>query len=100
MPALPAGTVTFLFTDVAGSTRLWERHPEQMREALREHDALIESHTERYGGVVVRPRGEGDSRFCVFVRATDAVAAAAAIQRALHEATWPTETPLRLRMAL
>src|SRR5687768_17037292 len=98
--SLPTGTVTFLFTDVEGSTRLWERHPEQMRVALAEHDALSEFLTERHGGQVVRPRGEGDSRFCVFTRATDAVTAAAAIQRALHEAPWPEETPLRVRMAL
>src|SRR5687767_14958958 len=71
-----------------------------MRVALAEHDAVIEFLTERHGGQVVRPRGEGDSRFCVFTRATDAVAAAAAIQRALHEAPWPEETPLRVRMAL
>jgi predicted ATPase/class 3 adenylate cyclase len=100
MADLPSGTVTFLFTDVEGSTRLWERHPEQMRAALAEHDALIESLTAQHGGLVVRPRGEGDSRFCVFRRATDAVAAAAAIQRALHQQDWPPEAPLRVRLAL
>ena len=97
---LPTGTVTFLFTDVEGSTRLWERHPAAMRAALVEHDALIESLTEQHGGRLVRPRGEGDSRFCVFSRATDAVAAAAAIQRALQAEAWPAETPLRVRLAL
>jgi predicted ATPase/class 3 adenylate cyclase len=96
----PVGTVTFLFTDVEGSTRLWEREPERMRAALAAHDALIESLAARHGGAVVRPRGEGDSRFCVFAKATDAAAAAAAIQTALHERTWPTATPLRVRMAL
>src|SRR5918912_4145246 len=100
MPVLPTGTVTFLFTDVEGSTKLWERHPAQMRVALREHDALIEFLTEQHGGQVVRPRGEGDSRFCVFARATDAVAAAAAIQQALHAQDWPPEIPLRVRLAL
>ena len=45
---LATGTVTFLFTDVEGSTRLWERHPEQMRAALAEHDALIEFLAERH----------------------------------------------------
>jgi class 3 adenylate cyclase len=100
MPALPTGTVTFLFTDVAGSTRLWERHPDQMRAALAEHDALIEFLTAQHGGRVVRPRGEGDSRFCVFARASDGVAAAAAIQQALHAQDWPPQTPLRARVAL
>jgi predicted ATPase/class 3 adenylate cyclase len=99
-PPLPTGTVTFLFTDVAGSTRLWERHPEPMRRALARHDALIERLVARHGGAVVRPRGEGDSRFAVFPRATDAVVAAAAIQGALHAELWPPETPLRVRLAL
>src|SRR5262249_38017129 len=97
---LPTGTVTFLFTDVEGSTRLWERHPAAMRAALAEHDALIEFLTARRGGRVVGPRGEGASRFCVFPRATDAVAAAAAIQRALHAEPWPPEAPLMVRLAL
>src|SRR5262245_51202077 len=71
-----------------------------MRAALAEHDALIEFLTAQHGGQVVRPRGEGDSRFAVFARATDAVAAGAAIQQALHAAAWPAETPLRVRLAL
>src|SRR5437867_13337163 len=99
-PQLPTGTVTFLFTDVEGSTKLWERHPEQMRVALSRHDQLIESLVDQHQGVVVRPRGEGDSRFAVFPRASEAVAAAAAIQQALHEEPWPAETPIRVRMAL
>src|SRR6476661_10671251 len=99
-PQLPTGTVTFLFTDVEGSTKLWERHPEQMRVALARHDQLIETLVEQHEGVVVRPRGEGDSRFAVFSRASDAVAAAAAIQQALHEEPWPAHTPLRVRVAL
>src|SRR5438552_11432754 len=100
MAALPTGTVTFLFTDVEGSTRLWERHPEAMRSALVQHDAIVESLAEHHHGQVVRPRGEGDSRFCVFARATDAVAAAAAMQRALHEEARPAARPLMVRMAL
>src|SRR5881628_2571061 len=100
MAALPQGTVTFLFTDVEGSTHLWERHPEQMRAALVRHDAIVEELTERHHGQVVRPRGEGDSRFCVFARATDALAAAAAMQVALHEEPWPTPVPVRVRMAV
>src|SRR6478672_2276819 len=100
MPDLPTGTVSFLFTDVEGSTKLWERHPDQMRAALARHDHLNESLVEQHQGVVVRPRGEGDSRFAVFPRASDAVAAASAIQHALHEEPWPAETPIRVRMAL
>src|SRR5262245_50552894 len=100
MADLPTGTVTFLFTDVEGSTQLWERHPDRMRAALARHDALIEQAVEQHRGVVVRPRGEGDSRFAVFARATDAVAAAAAVQRALHAEPWPPGAPLRVRAAL
>jgi class 3 adenylate cyclase len=101
---LPTGTVTFLLTDVEtdveGSTKLWEQHLDPMRAALARHDALIEQAVRRHGGVVVRPRGEGDSRFAVFARATDAVTAAASIQQALHTGPWPPETPLRVRVAL
>src|SRR5687768_2640226 len=68
---LPSGTVTFLLTDVEGSTRLWDVFPEEMRAALRRHDAIIEACVANRGGIVVRPRGEGDSRFSVFARATD-----------------------------
>src|SRR5579862_5125925 len=100
MDVLPTGTVTFLFTDVEGSTRLWEQDPRGMRHALARHDALIEGEVERQGGVVVRPRGEGDSRFAVFSRATDALLAAVAMQQTLHAEPWPAETPLRVRLAL
>jgi class 3 adenylate cyclase len=100
MGELPTGTVTFLFTDVEGSTRLWEQHPQAMRWALARHDALIAAAVERYQGALVRPRGEGDSRFAVFARATEAIAAAAAIQQALAAAPWPAEVPLRVRLAL
>src|SRR5919202_2211372 len=100
MPDLPTGTVTFLFTDIAGSTALWEQQPAAMRHALGRHDALVEQLVAAQQGQVVRPRGEGDSRFAVFARATDAVAAAVALQQALHAEPWPTPTTLRVRMAL
>jgi predicted ATPase/class 3 adenylate cyclase len=97
---LPVGTVTFLLTDVVSSTRLWERYPEAMRTTLARHDALIEGLVAENTGVVVRPRGEGDSRFAVFARASDAVAAACAIQRALHAETFVLPEPLGVRIAL
>ena len=100
MPDLPTGTVTFLFTDVEGSTTLWERYPLQMRQALARHYALVEEHVARNEGSVVRPRGEGDSRFAVFARATDAAAAACSLQLALQAEIWPTPSPIRVRMAL
>src|SRR5438093_2695050 len=79
---LPTGTVTFLFTDIEGSTRLWEQHPEAMRRALARHHTLVATAIEERGGVVVKSRGEGDSVFAVFARATDAVTAACALQHA------------------
>ena len=75
MADLPTGAVTFLFTDVEGGTRLWEQHPEAMRPALVRHDAIAENLVTEHHGAVVRPRGEGDSRFAVFARASDAVSA-------------------------
>ena len=97
---LPSGTITFLFTDVEGSTRLWEDHPQAMRAIMARHDALLTAVFEQHDGVVVRPRGEGDSLFCVFVRASDAVAAALAGQRALAAEAWGDIGPLRVRMGL
>jgi predicted ATPase/class 3 adenylate cyclase len=100
MPELPTGTVTFLLTDVEGSTRLWEQDPVAMRAATARHDTLVDEIVAGNGGILIRPRGEGDSRFAVFARASDAVAAAAALQAALTAEAWPTPTPLRVRMAL
>src|SRR5205809_1040036 len=65
MSDLPTGTVTFLFTDIEGSTRLWEQHPEAMRAALVRHDALLTAGIQQHGGQVVKSRGEGDSLFAV-----------------------------------
>src|SRR5262249_10685707 len=58
---LPAGTVTFLLTDIEGSTRLWESVPEAMEVALERHNRLVTGAVESHGGVVVTSRGEGDS---------------------------------------
>ena len=96
----PTGTVTFLFTDIEGSTTLWERFPGEMRPAMFEHDRLIEAEVVKAGGMVVRPRGEGDSRFAVFSRADGAVAAAAGIQRALAAGLAALPAPLRVRVGI
>ena len=95
-----SGTVTFLLTDIEGSVPLWERAADAMRAALARHDAIIEDCVARHGGRVVGPRGEGDSRFAVFARAADAVAAAGVLQRALHAEPWPTPAPLRVRIGI
>jgi predicted ATPase/class 3 adenylate cyclase/DNA-binding CsgD family transcriptional regulator len=100
MTQLPSGTVTFLLTDVEGSTALWEEAPEAMRAALLRHDALFEQAIRAHGGVHIRPRGEGDSRFAVFASATDSIAAAVAIQRAYAAEPWPTPRPIKVRIGL
>src|SRR5579862_4403924 len=100
MAHLPTGTITFLFTDIEGSTRLWEQHPEAMRAALARLHALLTTRIEQHNGCVVKSQGEGDSLFAVFAQPTDAVAAAAALQQALYTEPWPAETPLRVRVAV
>jgi len=92
--------VTFLFTDIQGSTTLWDRQPVLAAQMLRRHDELVESIVAAHSGRVVRPRGEGDSRFAVFARASDAVSAAGALQIALAGEAWPVADGLLVRMAL
>src|SRR6266478_3194786 len=96
----PVGTVTFLFTDVEGSTRAWEAHPAETQTALKRHDEIVAREIEAYNGALILERGEGDSVFAVFARAADAVAAAVEIQRALGAQTWPADVPIRVRMAI
>lgn len=99
MAGPPTGTVTFLFTDIAGSTRLWEDHPEAMRSVLARHDALVRTAIEDHGGHVFKTIGDA---FCAaFALAPDALGAALTAQQALMREAWPPETgALRVRMAL
>jgi len=97
---LPAGTVTFLLTDIEGSTRLWENAPAAMEVALAQHDRLLAGVIGAHGGVVVTSRGEGDSFFAVFPGAVEAVEAAGACQLALNVEAWPAGAALRVRMGL
>lgn len=85
--------VTFLLTDIEGSTRLWEAHTHGMQLALARHDALAVAVVAQHAGVLVRSRGEGDSLFAVFDHAPD-------LQQALRREPWPTPVPLHVRMAL
>src|SRR5687768_9887313 len=100
MTELPSRTVTFLLTDVEGSTALWEQAPAAMRMALARHDALFEHAIREHGGVHIRPRGEGDSRFAVFAGAPEALAAALKIQRAFAAEPWPTPRPIKVRIGV
>ena len=97
---LPAGTVTFLLTDIEGSTRLWETVPEAMEAALERHDSVLGEVISGHGGVVVTSRGEGDSVFAVFASAVSAVEAAGACQLRLGAEAWPAGAALRVRMGL
>jgi class 3 adenylate cyclase len=99
MTELPRGTLTFLFTDIEGSTRLWEADHEAMAQALARHDSLLRDVLERSGGRVFKSTGDG---FCaVFAVAAQAAQAALAAQRALHHGVSAHPPPaLRVRMAL
>jgi predicted ATPase/class 3 adenylate cyclase len=97
---LPAGTVTFLLTDIEGSTRLWESVPDAMEVALERHNRLLTGVIGGHGGVVATSRGEGDSFFAVFGSAVAAVEAAGACQLALNGEAWPEGASLRVRMGL
>ncbi len=93
-------TITLLLTDVEGSTALWERDPSSMSQAMRRHDEIAHEVVAECGGRIVKGRGEGDSLFCAFGRATDALRAALKLQIALEGECWPTSVPIRARVAV
>ncbi|MCO6450633.1 MAG: tetratricopeptide repeat protein [Caldilineales bacterium] len=97
---LPAGTITFLLSDIENSTLLWERFAEAMRPALARHDEIIDQGAIACLGTVVRPRGEGDSRFVVFEHPLDAVNAAIQIQRALAAEFKDSEVSIKVRIGI
>ena len=94
----PVGTVTLLFTDIEGSTRLWEANERAMGVALARHDQLLRDSIGANGGYVFKTIGDA---FCAaFHTAADGLAAALDAQRALHIERWPEPVNLRVRMAL
>ncbi|HEX2026512.1 MAG TPA: adenylate/guanylate cyclase domain-containing protein [Nitriliruptorales bacterium] len=94
----PSGVVTFLFTDIEGSTRRWEEHPEAMEVAVARHDELLRSAIERHDGYVFKTIGDA---FCAtFEDPLAAVLAAWGIQRALADEPWGVVAPIRVRAAL
>src|SRR3954469_24821232 len=93
-----SGTVAFLFTDIEGSTRLWEEQPAAMTAALARHDAILRAAIEAAGGRVVKTTGDG--MMAVFGFAYGAAAAAIAAQEALLSEAWEATGPLRVRMAV
>ena len=97
---LPTGTVTFLMTDIEGSTRAWERESEALAHAVPRHYEILDEAVALHGGVRPVEQGEGDSVVAAFSRASDAVAAAVTAQRMLQGEPWPGGVELRVRMAL
>jgi predicted ATPase/DNA-binding SARP family transcriptional activator len=94
----PTGTVTFLFTDIEGSTRLWEEHPQAMRLAFAQQESIVRQACERHGGYVYKMIG--DAFQAAFSTAPDALATALEVQRLLAAEAWGETGPVRLRMAL
>jgi predicted ATPase/class 3 adenylate cyclase len=93
-----SGIVAFLFTDIEGSTRLWESDQEAMSAALAQHDALLHEVIQAAGGHVFKTAGDA---FCaVFASPAGAIAAAVAGQRALATTEWSSGPPIRVRMAV
>ena len=98
MPEPRVGTVTFLFTDVEGSTRLVRQLRDRYPAVLEDHRRLVRDAFSRHGGEEVDT--QGDAFFYVFSRARDAAAAAAEAQLALQAYAWPEDAELRVRMGM
>jgi predicted ATPase/class 3 adenylate cyclase/tetratricopeptide (TPR) repeat protein len=98
MAELPSGTVTFLFTDLEGSTRLWEEYPGAMKAALARHDQIVREAIEGHAGYVVKTTGDGFH--AAFVTAQDGIGAAIDAQLALTLEPWDDTGGLLVRMAL
>jgi predicted ATPase/class 3 adenylate cyclase len=98
MAELPRGTVTFLFSDIEGSTRLLTRLRSRYAEVLAEHQRLLRAAFDEHDGREVHT--EGDAFFIAFARASDAIAAAVSAQRSLASQRWPAGVEVRVRMGV
>jgi class 3 adenylate cyclase len=94
----PTGTITFLFTDIEGSTKMWERSPQAMQAALVRHDEIVRQAIEERGGYVFKT--VGDAFCCAFLTAPDALECALETQRRLLSSEWEQIGTLRVRTAL
>jgi class 3 adenylate cyclase len=96
--ALPSGTVTFLFTDIEGSTKLWENFPKEMLSALKIHDEIVRAAIENNGGRVFKCVGDA---FCAaFESAPDALKSALEANLSLQSIDWGNFEPIRIRSGL
>ena len=100
MAPLPEGTITFMLTDLEGSTRAWERQPNEMRAAMARHDAILGRLTQKHEGELVEAGREGDSVLAVFRTAGAAAACAIGIQKTFAAERWPDGLVLNVRIAL
>lgn len=98
MSDFPTGTVTFLFTDLESSSRLWEEHPVAMQTALATHDAILKTAVQTHNGVLVKTTGDGVH--AAFARPRDALEAALDIQVRISETDWEKTEPLTVRMGI
>src|ERR1700761_1228788 len=98
MSGLPRGTVTLLFTDIEGSTRLLRQLGEDYPGVLAAHNRVVRAACSKHRGHEIGI--EGDSFFVAFERARDAIDAAIEIQRALAEERWPSDVSVRVRIGL
>ncbi|HSM71767.1 MAG TPA: adenylate/guanylate cyclase domain-containing protein, partial [Anaerolineales bacterium] len=96
MSSLPSGTVTFLFTDIEGSTKLWEKHPEEMKSALARHDSILKEAVDSNNGQIIKTTGDGIH--AVFPTAMDAINAVIEAQHNLE--TQITNPPIKVRMGI
>src|SRR5581483_6879494 len=92
--------VTFLLTDIEGSTAAWEADADAMAVALARHDELVEQVVTSRGGRLIKTRGEGDATFSVFDRPSAAAAAAVELQDAINHEPWALRDPMHIRIAL
>lgn len=97
-PPLPAGIVTFLFTDIEGSVAMWDQHPQAMQTAIAQHHTLLRRGIEANGGCVFKI--VGDAFQAAFALPSQALAASIAIQRILRRTDWSVVGALRVRMGL
>ena len=98
--ALPAGAMTFLLTDVEGSTSAWQQRPAEMATAIARHYEILGAAIEHRSGARPQEQGEGDSVVGAFSRASDAMAAALDAQFALQRELWPGGLAIRVRMGI
>ena len=97
-PPLPAGTLTFLFTDLEGSTHVLQRLGDRYPQVLEDHYGVMREACAAHGGREVGTRG--DALFVAFPQASDAIAAAVDAQIGLAEHEWPDGVAVRVRMGL